>query len=74
MIDLEQHEDLLVCQQVEHLEAFIGFETANQYSVLTPDGYEMLHAFEESGPVGRQFMGSKSRGRWAASSWGRTAP
>ena len=58
MIDLEQHEDLLVCQQVEHLEAFIGFETANQYSVLTPDGYEMLHAFEESGPVGRQFMGS----------------
>ena len=58
MIDLAQHEELWVFQQVEHLEAFIGFETANQYSVFTPDGYEMLHAFEESGTVSRQFMGS----------------
>ena len=58
MIDLAQYEELLVCQQVEHIEAFIGFEMANQYSVFTPDGYEMLHAFEESGTVSRQFMGS----------------
>ena len=58
MIDLAQHEELLVCQQVEHVEAFIGFEMANQYTVFTPDGYEMLHAVEESGAVSRQFMGS----------------
>ena len=58
MIDLAQHEELVICQQVEHVEAFIGFEMANQYSVFTPGGHQMFHAFEESGTVSRQFMGS----------------
>jgi hypothetical protein len=29
MLDLTQHNELVITQQVEHLEAFVGFETAN---------------------------------------------
>ena len=58
MIDLASHEELFVRQQVEHIEAMMGFEMENQYVVMTPEGYEALYAYEESGAVSRQFMGS----------------
>lgn len=58
MIDLALHEELFVRQHVEHIEAMIGFEMENQYVVMTPEGYEALYAYEESGAVSRQFMGS----------------
>ena len=58
MIDLAVHEELFVRQHVEHIEAMMGFEMENQYVVMTPEGYEALYAYEESGAVSRQFMGS----------------
>ncbi len=58
MIDLALQEELFVRQHVEHIEAMIGFETENQYVVMTPEGHETLYAYEESGAVSRQFMGS----------------
>ena len=58
VIDLALHEELFVRQHVEHIEAMIGFEMENQYVVMTPEGYEALYAYEESGAVSRQFMGS----------------
>ena len=36
MIDLSQHPELYVRQEIEHLEVFTGFETQNRYSVRTP--------------------------------------
>ncbi len=57
-LDLSHYQDLYVCQQVEQIEALFGFETANQYAVFTPDGDEVLYAFEESGAISRQFLGS----------------
>ena len=56
MIDLTGHNELIVQQQVEHLEAFTGFETENRYSVLTPDGQPIMHAYEESGFLGRMLL------------------
>ena len=56
MIDLTQYQELVVRQEVEHLEVFTGFETANRYSVSTPDGDQLLYAYEESGWLGRQFL------------------
>ena len=58
MVDLTQHRELVVSQQVEHLEAFTGFETANRYNIMTPEGDHLLYAFEESGAISRQFLGS----------------
>ena len=40
------------------VEVFTGFESANQYSVHTSDGGQLLHAYEESGDIRRQFMGT----------------
>ena len=56
MIDLTQYEELVVRQRVEHLEVFTGFETANRYTVSTPEGEQLLYAYEESGWLGRQFL------------------
>ena len=56
MIDLTQHQELIVRQQVEHLEAFTGFETENRYEILTPDGQSLLYAYEESGGMARFFL------------------
>ena len=56
MIDLTQYQELVVRQQVEHLEVFTGFETANRYNVSTPDGELLLYAYEESGWLSRQFL------------------
>ena len=58
MINLSQYQELIVHQEVEHFEAFTGFETANSYSVLTVEGDVLLHVAEESGWVGRQFLGN----------------
>ena len=58
MIDLTQFQELVVRQEVEHLEAFSGFETSNRYRVTTPEGDTLLYAFEESGFLGRQFLKS----------------
>ena len=58
MIDLTQWPELNVRQELEHLEAFTGFETKNQYSVMAPDGKKLLHAAEESGFLARMFLKS----------------
>ena len=38
MVDLTQYQELVVRQEVEHLEAFTGFETSNRYSIYTQCG------------------------------------
>ncbi len=58
MIDLAQYPELYVRQEVEHLEVFTNFETKNRYSVRTPEGRQILYAFEESGVLGRVFLRS----------------
>ena len=52
-IDLANHSELMIRQRVERLEAFTGFETANRYTVMTPQGEELLYAHEESGTLSR---------------------
>ena len=56
MIDLSEHQELVVRQEVEHLEAFTHLETKNRYSILTPDGDRLLYAYEESGFLARMFL------------------
>ena len=58
MIDLARYTELVVRQEVEHLEVFVGFETANRYSIHTPEGGSAMYAAEESGALTRQFMGT----------------
>ena len=58
MIDLANYQELVVRQTKEMLEIFTGFETANRYRVLTPEGEEAMFCYEESGMLSRQFMGS----------------
>ena len=54
---LEIYENLTVQQQVEMLQVFTGLETKNRYKILDPKGHEILYAYEESGFLGRQFLG-----------------
>ena len=54
---LESYESLTVRQQVEPLQVFTGLETENRYKILDPAGDEILFAYEESGFMGRQFLG-----------------
>ncbi len=56
MVDLTQYQELVVRQEVEHLEVFTGLETANRYSVSTVEGDTLLYASEESGWLARQFL------------------
>ncbi len=56
MIDLTQYPELIVKQEIEYLEVFMGLETPNTYSIRTPDGAELLYAYEESGFLSRQFL------------------
>ncbi len=58
MTDLTRYSELVIRQQVEHLEIFTPFETANRYSVHSPDGAQLMYAYEESGDISRQFAGS----------------
>ena len=57
-MDLTTHGELVIGQVVEQLEVFIGFETANRYRVLTPAGADIMYAYEESGTLSRQFLGT----------------
>ena len=56
MIDITRHDELFVRQIVEGLEAITGFETQNRYEVLTPDGEQLMYAYEESGGLSRFFL------------------
>ena len=56
--ELTRHGEVIIKQEVEALEAFTGFETENRYTVLTAQGETVLHAYEESGTLGRMFMSS----------------
>ncbi|MCL0101922.1 phospholipid scramblase family protein [Dehalococcoidia bacterium] len=56
MINLSEHQSLVVRQKVEHFEAFTQLETKNRYTVSTPDGDPLLYAYEESGALGRIFL------------------
>ncbi len=58
MIDLANYQELVVRQTKEMLEVFTDFETANRYRILTPEGEEAMFAYEESGMLSRQFMGT----------------
>ena len=46
----------MIRQRVERLEAITGFETENRYTVMTPQGDELLHAQEESSTLSRIFL------------------
>ncbi len=58
MTDLTRYSELVIRQQVEQLEIFTPFETANRYSVHSSDGAQLMYAYEESGDISRQFAGS----------------
>ncbi len=58
MINLANYQELVVRQTKEMLEVFTEFETANRYRILTPEGDEAMFAYEESGMLSRQFMGT----------------
>ena len=55
-IDIANYSELMIRQRVERLEAITGFETANRYTVMTPQGDELLHAQEESSTLSRIFL------------------
>ncbi len=57
-MELANHRELIVRQSREMLEVFTGFETANRYRILTPEGQEAMYAYEDSGMLSRQFMGN----------------
>ena len=57
-IDIANYSELMIRQRVERLEAITGFETANRYTVMTPQGDELLHAQEESSTLSRIFLRS----------------
>ena len=58
MTDLTRYSELVIRQQIEQVEIFTPFETANRYSVHTSDGAQLMYAYEESGDMSRQFAGS----------------
>lgn len=59
MTDLTRYSELVIRQQVEQMEIFTAFETANRYSVHSPEGAQLMHAYEESGDISRQFAGNR---------------
>lgn len=58
MTDLTQYSELIIRQRVEQFEIFTPFETANQYSIQSSEGEQLMYAYEESGGMSRQFIGS----------------
>ena len=56
MLDLTQHDELVIQQRVELFEAITSIEARNKYAVLTPDGEQVCFAYEESGGVARIFL------------------
>ncbi|MDE2686272.1 MAG: phospholipid scramblase-related protein [Chloroflexota bacterium] len=59
MTDLTRYSELVIRQQIEQMEIFTPFETANRYGVYTAGGTQLMHAYEESGGISRQFAGSR---------------
>ena len=57
-MELAGYRELVVRQSREMLEVFTGFETANRYRILTPEGQEVMYAYEDSGMLSRQFLGN----------------
>ena len=57
-MELANYQELVIRQTREMLEVFTGFETANKYRILNAEGEEVMYAYEESGMLSRQFMGS----------------
>ena len=57
-MELSGYQELVVRQSREMLEVFTGFETANRYRVLTPEGQDVMYAYEDSGMMSRQFLGN----------------
>ena len=57
-MELSGYRELVVRQSREMLEVFTGFETANRYRVLTPEGQDVMYAYEDSGMLSRQFLGN----------------
>ncbi len=57
-MELADHQELVIRQTREMLEIFTGFETANKYRILNAEGEEVMYAYEESGMLSRQFMGT----------------
>ena len=57
-MELAGYRELVVRQSREMLEVFTGFETANRYRVLTPEGQDVMYAYEDSGMLSRQFLGN----------------
>ena len=58
MTDLTRYSELVIRQQREMMEVFTPIETANRYGIHTPDGAQLMYAYEDSGAMSRQFMGS----------------
>lgn len=56
MTDSTAMQTLLITQRRDWVEAFTGFEAANHYTVMDPDGQVVFHAAEESGFLGRNFL------------------
>ena len=50
-------DQLIIKQQVEILEAFTGFETANKYKVLNSIGQDVFYAKEDTDCCNRQCCG-----------------
>lgn len=53
---LEGHDVLKVAQQVEPLQVFTGFETANRYRVSGANGESIVFAHEESSFLAKQLL------------------
>jgi len=55
---LQQFDHVTIKQQVEQLEMWTGFETANKYAVLGPQGQLLLKCGEKSSAVTRYLLGA----------------
>ncbi len=57
MLDLTRYSSVGIRQRVEPLEMFTGFEGANSYDVVDPEGSVIAHAAETTSGMQRLFMG-----------------
>lgn len=54
-----EEQGFVIRQEKEMLEVFTDFETRNRYSISTPQGEQVLYAYEESGAISRHFLGTR---------------
>lgn len=57
LLDLTGHSSVRIEQRTESLEIFTGFEGANRYDVLDPQGQVIAHAAESTGGMQRILLG-----------------